>query len=103
MTWRTTKRKRTVDIDSDLIAFRIHPVYLICKQLVTLLHLELKYQSMKVVMSPIFSSSMFSAGGSYVDAKVVAQLFSTSDALEDGMIQAGSGVVGLSSTGSGFH
>nr|GFA13207.1 hypothetical protein [Tanacetum cinerariifolium] len=34
----------------------------ICEQLVTLLHLELKYQFKKFVISPVFASSEFSAG-----------------------------------------
>nr|GEV71952.1 hypothetical protein [Tanacetum cinerariifolium] len=34
---------------------------------------------------------------------VGAQLFLTFDTLEEGMVQVGSGVVGLSSSGSGFH
>nr|GFB85084.1 hypothetical protein [Tanacetum cinerariifolium] len=33
----------------------------------------------------------------------VPQLFSTSDTSEEGMVQVGSGVAGLSSVGSGFH
>ncbi|GKG01334.1 hypothetical protein Tco_0306039, partial [Tanacetum coccineum] len=64
MTWRTTERQWSADIDSDLITFRIRLVYLISKHLVTLLHLELQYQFMKVVMSPILASDEFSAGGS---------------------------------------
>nr|GEY46476.1 hypothetical protein [Tanacetum cinerariifolium] len=50
------------DIDSTLIVFQICPVNLICKHLVTFLHLELKYQFKKVVMSPLFASNEFSAG-----------------------------------------
>nr|GEX59152.1 hypothetical protein [Tanacetum cinerariifolium] len=38
--------------------------------------------------------------GTYV---IVAQLFSTSDTLEEGIVQAGLGVAGLSYSGSGFH
>ncbi|GJS47087.1 hypothetical protein Tco_0597208 [Tanacetum coccineum] len=64
ITWRTTKRQWSADIDSDLITFWIRLVYLISKHLVTLLHLELQYQFMKVVMSPILASNEFLAGGS---------------------------------------
>ncbi|GKG02373.1 hypothetical protein Tco_0310009 [Tanacetum coccineum] len=36
-------------------------------------------------------------------ANAEAQLFTTSDLLEEGIVQAGLGVIGLSSLGSGFH
>ncbi|GJZ92717.1 hypothetical protein Tco_0664782 [Tanacetum coccineum] len=42
VTWRTTERQWSVDIDSDLISFRIRPVNPIYEHLVTLLLLELK-------------------------------------------------------------
>ncbi|GJV38633.1 hypothetical protein Tco_1411110 [Tanacetum coccineum] len=60
ITWRTTERQWLVNIDSDLISFWIRPVNLICEHLVTLLHLELKYHFMKVVMYPVFASNEFS-------------------------------------------
>ncbi|GJW09528.1 hypothetical protein Tco_1575355 [Tanacetum coccineum] len=133
MIWRTTERQWSVDIDSDLISFRTRPVNLICEHLVTLLHLEQKMNDIWVesfnkficlafeiclckhnlvyltavpvheVVSPVFASNEFSAGGSYVETITEAQLFSTSDILEEGMVQAGLGVAGLSSVGSGFH
>nr|GEU32853.1 hypothetical protein [Tanacetum cinerariifolium] len=58
---------------------------LICKHLVTLSHLELKYQFKKVVMSPVCTINEFSAGGTWLKANIVAQLFSTSDTLEEEM------------------
>ncbi|GKF09648.1 hypothetical protein Tco_0043872, partial [Tanacetum coccineum] len=61
------------------------------------------YQFMKVIMSPVFTSNEFSVGVSEVKTNTEAQLFFTPNTLEDGMIQAGSGVAGLSSSGSGFH
>nr|GEY18905.1 hypothetical protein [Tanacetum cinerariifolium] len=76
MTWRTTERQWSVDIDSDLISYWIRPVNLICEHLVTLFHLELKYQFRKFVISLVFTSRM---------------------------VQADLGVAGLSSSGSGFH
>ncbi|GKG27062.1 hypothetical protein Tco_0402765, partial [Tanacetum coccineum] len=50
----------------------IRLVNLICEHLVTLLHLELKYEFRKVVMSPIFASREFSAGGSKIVASAKA-------------------------------
>nr|GEU48259.1 hypothetical protein [Tanacetum cinerariifolium] len=76
MTWRTTERQWSVDIDSDLISYWIRPVNLICEHLVTLFHLELKYQFRKFVISLVFTSRM---------------------------VQADLGVAGLSSSGSSFH
>nr|GFA82526.1 hypothetical protein [Tanacetum cinerariifolium] len=65
----------------------------ICEQLVTLLHLELKYQFKKFVISPVFTSSEFSARVTYVEANAVAQLFSTSDTLEEGMMEEEMGAI----------
>nr|GEX59005.1 hypothetical protein [Tanacetum cinerariifolium] len=62
-----------------------------------------QYQFRKVVMSPVFARKECSAGGTYVEANAMAQLFSTSVILEEGMVQAGSGLAGLSASGSGFH
>ncbi|GKE39752.1 hypothetical protein Tco_1463157, partial [Tanacetum coccineum] len=62
----------SADIDSDLITFRIRLVNLICKHLVTLLHQELKYQFIKVVMSPLFASNEFSTGVAYVETNAEA-------------------------------
>ncbi|GKD48065.1 hypothetical protein Tco_1277041, partial [Tanacetum coccineum] len=38
-----------------------------------------------------------------VVANAEAQLFATSELLEEGMVQVGSRVAGISSSGSGFH
>ncbi|GJR32275.1 hypothetical protein Tco_1108507 [Tanacetum coccineum] len=46
--------------------------------------------------------AVFSCGGSYVDFRAEAQLFVGMDRSEDGIVQAGSGVDGLSSV-RGFH
>ncbi|GKC36916.1 hypothetical protein Tco_1049300 [Tanacetum coccineum] len=93
MTWKTTERQWSADIDSDLITFWICSVYLICKHLVTLLHLELK-------LNDIWVESF----NNFIDeTNAEAQLFSISDTLEEGMVQVGSGVAGLSSSGSSFH
>ncbi|GJT21982.1 hypothetical protein Tco_0891919 [Tanacetum coccineum] len=99
MTWRTTERQWSVDIDFDLISFWIHPVNLICERLVTLLHLELKVNDIQVESFDDLISLPFEVGL----PNAVAELFSTSDLLEGGIVQVGLGVAGLSSSGNGFH
>nr|GEU71270.1 hypothetical protein [Tanacetum cinerariifolium] len=103
MTWRTTERQWSVDIDSDLISFWIRPVNLICKQLMTLLHLELKVNDIWVESFNNFISLPFEICLCKLGLVHFSLVFSTSNTLEEGMVQAGSGVAGLSSSGSGFR
>ncbi|GJW11173.1 hypothetical protein Tco_1577000 [Tanacetum coccineum] len=81
-----------VDIDSDLISFWIRLVNLICEHFVTLLNLELKVNDVWVecfnnfIRMP-FEIYLCKLGVSEIETNTEAQLFSTSDTLEDGMTQ----------------
>ncbi|GJR26199.1 hypothetical protein Tco_1102431 [Tanacetum coccineum] len=59
MTWWTTERQRTANINPDLITFWISPVNLICKHLVTLFYLELKMNDVWVESFKDFISLAF--------------------------------------------
>ncbi|GKB10658.1 hypothetical protein Tco_0844581 [Tanacetum coccineum] len=60
------------------------------------------YQSINIAISPVWASREFSGGGAYVDFRAEAQLFVGIIRSDDGIVQAGSGVAGLSSVRS-FH
>ncbi|GJR25204.1 hypothetical protein Tco_0973731 [Tanacetum coccineum] len=97
MTWRTTERQWSADI--DLITFQIRLVYLISKHLVTLLHLELQVndiwiESFNNLICLPFEICLYKHSLVHFTAVPVH---------EKGMVQAGLGVAGLSSFGSGFH
>ncbi|GKF12741.1 hypothetical protein Tco_0050667 [Tanacetum coccineum] len=111
MTWRTTERQWSVDFDSDMISFRIQLVNLIYEHLMTLLHLELKVNAIWVESFNNFISLPFEIflsklGLVYLSAVPVYESRHVASLSKQGVLNRrfiGSGVAGLSSTGSGFH